>query len=104
APAGGCVSGQCGGVSPAARLPLNRPALVAGLVLVNTGGFVPQNLLSRTACRMLGTPAVFRRLAPVFVRGYMKPKTDSDRTIAVRACAVAKTQAGVSTGGALGGR
>jgi pimeloyl-ACP methyl ester carboxylesterase len=94
------IGNSVGGFA-AARLALNRPALVAGLVLVNTGGFVPQNLLSRTACRMLGTPAVFRRLAPVFVRGYMKPKTDSDRTIAERACAVAKTQAGVSTGAAL---
>jgi pimeloyl-ACP methyl ester carboxylesterase len=79
------IGNSVGGFA-AARLALNRPALVAGLVLVNTGGFVPQNLLSRTACRMLGTPAVFRRLAPVFVRGYMNPRpTVTARSPSVRA-------------------
>ena len=72
------IGNSVGGFA-AARLAINRPDSVAGLVLVNAGGFVPWNPLSRMSCRVLGTPAVFRRAAPLFVRGYMKAKTDSDR-------------------------
>jgi pimeloyl-ACP methyl ester carboxylesterase len=53
------------------------------------------NALSRTFCRALGTPAVFRRAAPLFIRGYMKARTDSDRKIIARASAVAKTAEGI---------
>lgn len=57
------IGNSVGGFA-AARLAINRPESVAGLVLVNTGGFVPLNPLSRTFCRILGTPAAFRRAAP----------------------------------------
>ena len=85
----------------AARLAINRPQSVAGLVLVNTGGFVPLNPLSRTFCRVVGTPAVFRRAAPLFIRGYMKAKTESDLEIIGRATAAAKTQEGIRIGTGL---
>jgi pimeloyl-ACP methyl ester carboxylesterase len=88
------IGNSVGGFA-AARLAINRPESVAGLVLVNAGGFVPWNPLSRGGCRVLGTPAVFRRAAPLFVRGYMKAKTDSDRQIIERATAVAKTPEGI---------
>jgi pimeloyl-ACP methyl ester carboxylesterase len=94
------IGNSVGGFA-AARLAINRPDSVAGLVLVNAGGFVPWNPLSRNLCRVLGTPAVFRRAAPLFVRGYMKAKTDSDREIAERAILKAKTAEGVRTGTAL---
>lgn len=94
------IGNSVGGFA-AARLAINRPALVAGLVLVNSGGFVPWNPLSRTSCRVLGRPAVFRRVAPLFVRGYMKAQTDSDREIAARAIAAATTAEGIRTGTAL---
>jgi pimeloyl-ACP methyl ester carboxylesterase len=94
------IGNSVGGFA-AARLAINRPECVAGLVLVNAGGFVPWNALSRTSCRVLGTPAVFRRVAPLFVRGYMKAKTDSDRQIIARATAVAKTAEGVRIGTGL---
>ena len=94
------IGNSVGGFA-AARLAINRPEFVAGLVLVNTGGFVPWNPLSRTFCRVLGTPAVFRATAPLFVRGYMKAKTDSDREIVERAVATAKTADGIRTGAAL---
>jgi pimeloyl-ACP methyl ester carboxylesterase len=94
------IGNSVGGFA-AARLAINRPECVAGLVLVNTGGFVPLNALSRTFCRVLGTPAVFRRAAPLFIRGYMKGKTDSDRQIIDRATAVAKTAEGVRIGTGL---
>ena len=94
------IGNSVGGFA-AARLAINRPESVAGLVLVNTGGFVPLNPLSRKFCRVLGTAAVFRRTAPLFVRGYMKAKTDSDREIIERAIAAAKTSEGVRIGTGL---
>jgi pimeloyl-ACP methyl ester carboxylesterase len=94
------IGNSVGGFA-AARLAINRPASVAGLVLVNAGGFVPWNPLSRMSCRLMGAPAVFRRAAPLFVRGYMKAMTDSDREIVERAIAKAKTAEGIRTGTAL---
>jgi pimeloyl-ACP methyl ester carboxylesterase len=94
------IGNSVGGFA-AARLAINRPELVSGLVLVNSGGFVPWNPLSRMSCRVLGRPAVFRRVAPLFVRGYMKARTDSDREIAARAIAAARTAEGIRTGTGL---
>lgn len=94
------IGNSVGGFA-ATRLAINRPESVAGLVLVNTGGFVPLNPMSRTFCRVLGTPAVFRRAAPLFIRGYMKAKTDSDREIVERAIAEAQTAEGIRTGTGL---
>jgi pimeloyl-ACP methyl ester carboxylesterase len=94
------IGNSVGGFA-AARLAINRPESVAGLILVNAGGFVPWNPLARSFCRVLGTPAVFRRAAPLFVRGYMKAQTDSDRRIIERATAVAKTPEGVRIGSGL---
>ncbi|WP_156690091.1 alpha/beta fold hydrolase [Mycobacterium sp. Marseille-P9652] len=94
------IGNSVGGFA-AARLAITRPDSVAGLVLVNSGGFVPWNALSRGLCRVLGTPAMFRRAAPLLVRGYMKAKTDSDRAIAERAIAKARTPDGIRTGTAL---
>jgi pimeloyl-ACP methyl ester carboxylesterase len=94
------IGNSVGGFA-AARLAINRPESVAGLVLVNAGGFVPWNPLARSVCRVLGTPAVFRRIAPLFVRGYMKAQTDSDRQIIERATGVAKTPEGVRVGTGL---
>ncbi|HET7074729.1 MAG TPA: alpha/beta fold hydrolase [Mycobacterium sp.] len=88
------IGNSVGGYA-AARLAINRPESVAGLVLVNSGGFVPWNPLSRNLCRVLGTQAVFRRAAPLLIRGYMKAKTDSDRRIIERATAAAQTLEGV---------
>jgi pimeloyl-ACP methyl ester carboxylesterase len=94
------IGNSVGGFA-AARLAITRPESVAGLVLVNTGGFVPLNPMTRTFCRVMGTPAMFRRTAPLFVRGYMKARTDSDREISERAIATAKTAEGTRTGAAL---
>jgi len=91
------IGNSVGGFA-AARLAINRPESVAGLVLVNAGGFVPWNPMSRNFCRVMGSPAVFRRAAPLFVRGYMKAKTDSDREIVQRAIATARTTGGLRSG------
>lgn len=94
------IGNSVGGFA-AARLAINRPDLVAGLVLVNSGGFVPWNVVSRKMCAVLGIPAVFRWTAPLFVRSYMKAQTDSDREIAARAIAAAKTKEGIRVGTGL---
>src|ERR1700756_1357046 len=94
------IGNSVGGFA-AARLAITRPECVAGLVLVNAGGFVPLNALSRSFCRVLGTPAVFRPAAPLFIRGYMKAQTDNDRQIIERATAVAETAEGVRIGTGL---
>ena len=94
------IGNSVGGFA-AARLAINRPQSVAGLVLVNAGGFVPWNPLSRSFCRVFGAPAVFRRAAPLFVRGYMRAKTDSDREIIGRATVAAKTPEGTRIGTGL---
>jgi pimeloyl-ACP methyl ester carboxylesterase len=89
------IGNSVGGFA-AARLAITRPELVAGLVLVNTGGFVPLNPLSRTFCRVMSTPAVWRT-APLFIRGYMKAKSDNDREVVERAIARARTGKGGRT-------
>ncbi len=89
------IGNSVGGFA-AARLAITRPEFVAGLILVNSGGFVPWNPLSRAFCRVMSTPAVWRA-APLFIRGYMKAKTDSDREIVERAIAKARTDDGVRT-------
>jgi pimeloyl-ACP methyl ester carboxylesterase len=88
------IGNSVGGFA-AARLAINRPECVSGLVLVNAGGFVPWNRLSRAVCGVIGMRAFIRGAAPVFVRGYMKAKTDSDREITKRAIAAAKTPEGI---------
>jgi pimeloyl-ACP methyl ester carboxylesterase len=89
------IGNSLGGFA-AARLAITRPEFVTGLILVNTGGFVPLNPLSRTFCRVMSMPAVWRT-APLFIRGYMKARTDSDREIVERAIARARTDDGVRT-------
>lgn len=90
------IGNSVGGFA-AARLAITRPACVAGLILVNTGGFVPVGPTTRAFCRIVGSPAFVRLGAPAFIRGYMKAKTDSDREIARRAIAAARTPEGSRT-------
>ena len=89
------IGNSVGGFA-AARLAITRPEFVAGLILVNSGGFVSWNPLSRAFCRVMSIPAAWRA-APLFIRSYMKAKTDSDREIVERAIAKARTEDGVRT-------
>jgi pimeloyl-ACP methyl ester carboxylesterase len=93
--------GNSVGGSAAAHLAITRPEVVAGLVLVNTGGFVPNNPFTKAFCRLMGTEAVTRRVMPRFVRAYMKPQTPSDERIVARAVARAGTDEGVRTAAGL---
>jgi pimeloyl-ACP methyl ester carboxylesterase len=99
-PAAVLIGNSVGGFS-AARLAITHPERVAGLVLVNAGGFIPFNPLSRGFCRILGVPALARRLFPGFIRSYMKANTDNDRAVAARALARARTREGARTAAEL---
>ena len=48
----------------AARLAITCPERVTWLVLVNSGGFIPMNLLTRAFCTLMGIPALSRVLLP----------------------------------------
>lgn len=78
------VIGNSVGGYAAARLALDKPEAVAGLVLVNTGGFMKFNPMSRTFCRLMGRPAFARRVLPRLVDRYMRAQSESDRMISQR--------------------
>jgi pimeloyl-ACP methyl ester carboxylesterase len=91
------IGNSVGGFA-AARLAINRPESVTGLVLVNTGGFVPlSSPQARAFCRVIGSASFVRFCFPAFIRGYMKAKTDSDRQIIAHAIAAAKSPGGIRT-------
>jgi pimeloyl-ACP methyl ester carboxylesterase len=94
------IGNSVGGYA-AARLSLDQPERVAGLVLVNSGGFIEQNLLTRIFCQALGRPAIARRVLPRLVRGYMKPRNPFDRTVTARAVAMAGSVAGARVAAGL---
>ncbi|CDO88882.1 alpha/beta hydrolase [Mycobacterium triplex] len=94
---GAVLIGNSVGGFAAARLAITRPECVAGLILVNTGGFVPLGPMTRGFCRFIGSPAFVRLGAAAFIRGYMKAQSDSDRAITTRAIAAARTAEGGRT-------
>jgi pimeloyl-ACP methyl ester carboxylesterase len=93
--------GNSVGGSAAARLAITQPQTVAGLVLVNTGGFVPNNAFTNAFCRLMGTPAITRRVFSRFVPTYMKAQTAADERVVSKAVANARTDNGVATAASL---
>ncbi|MBV8294371.1 MAG: alpha/beta fold hydrolase [Mycobacterium sp.] len=93
------IGNSVGGFA-AARLAIAEPQRVSRLVLVNTGGFV-SNPATKLYCRVLGTPAVMKRVLPRFIPGYMKATSDTDHAIQQRALARAHTREGVVLTAAL---
>ncbi|MGW5110396.1 alpha/beta fold hydrolase [Nocardia sp. NPDC004123] len=94
------IGSSVGGFA-AARLALEQPARVAGLVLVNTGGFVRQTPLTRAYCNFYGSHLMARRWLPHSIRNYMKPVTPHDDAVVERAIRVASTDIGRATYSAL---
>lgn len=95
------VVGNSVGGYAACRLALERPERVAGVVLINTGGFTPHSGGTRFFCGVMGRPAVIKAVFPAFVRAYMRPKNPTDRAVVDRVVARAKTDAGARTAAAL---
>lgn len=90
------IGNSIGGFA-AARLALEHPERVAGLVLVQSGGFTKRSLVSRAYCRAFGSSLVARRWVPRIIRYYMKPMTDNDHAVVGRAIKFATTAAGQAT-------
>jgi pimeloyl-ACP methyl ester carboxylesterase len=95
------VVGNSVGGYAACRLALERPDRVAGIVLVNNGGFAPHSVFTRLFCGVMGRPAVVKAVFPAFVRAYMRPKNPTDEAVADRVVARAKTADGARTAAAL---
>ena len=95
------VVGNSVGGYAACRLALERPQRVAGLVLVNTGGFTPHSVLTRLFCAVMGNPTVLKTVFPVTVRAYMRAKNPTDKAVIARVAARVKTADGARTAAAL---
>jgi pimeloyl-ACP methyl ester carboxylesterase len=94
------VGNSVGGYA-ACRLALERPERVAGVVLVNTGGFTPHSVFTRLFCAVMGRSAVIKAVFPAFVRAYMRAKNPLEKAIVDRVVARAKTDDGARTAAAL---
>ncbi len=94
------VGNSVGGYA-AARLAIEHPDRVAGLVLVNNGGFIPATPSVRVFTALMGTPWVTRRVMPRFIRGYMRCAGPADEAIAERATARVRTTAGTATAASI---
>ena len=95
------VVGNSVGGYAACRLAIERPERVAGVVLVNTGGFTPHSVFTRAVCAVMGRPAVVKAVAPLSVRAYMRARNPTDKAIVHRVVARAKSTDGAQTAAAL---
>lgn len=67
----------------AARLAIERPSAVTGLVLVSPGGFTPHNALTRLFCRLQASPW---SVPPAWLaQGYLRRRTATSRAMLARA-------------------
>lgn len=67
----------------AARLAIERPEAVTGLVLVSPGGFTPHNALTRLFCRLQGSAW---SIPPAWLaQGYLRRRTACTRAMLTRA-------------------
>jgi pimeloyl-ACP methyl ester carboxylesterase len=94
------VGNSVGGFS-AARLALTHPALVSGLVLVDSGGFTAHTPISRLFCRIRGTEVVARLVAERFPRFYLRRRTPTVEAMLGRARAHRNDAAGIAIDAAL---
>jgi pimeloyl-ACP methyl ester carboxylesterase len=95
------VIGNSVGGYAACRLALERAERVAGVVLINNGGFTPHSVVTRVFCGVMGHPAVIKTVFPGFVRAYMRAKNPMDKAIVDRVVARAHTDGGARTAAAL---
>lgn len=94
------IGNSVGGFA-ASRLAINHPEQVLGLILVNSGGFVSWNLISRLSCHALGSPFISRYIMPYLIRKYMSPQTNDDEIIMSETVSRARTTDGARISAAL---
>jgi pimeloyl-ACP methyl ester carboxylesterase len=95
------VIGNSVGGYAASRLAIERPDRVAGVVLVNPGGFTDHSASTRAFCSLMGRESVVRRVFPLFVRAYMRTSNAADEAIVGRVVARARSDRGARTAAAL---
>jgi len=89
------IGNSVGGFA-AARFAISHPSHVVGLVLVDAGGFLPQNLATHLFCRLMGMPSIARHIYPRFIHRYMRSTTENDRQIEAAAIARASRSDGLA--------
>src|SRR2546428_744383 len=75
------VVGNSVGGYAACRLALERVDRVAGVVLINNGGFTPHSDVTRFFCGVMGRPPVIKTVVPGFVRAFMPAKNPMAKVI-----------------------
>lgn len=73
--------GNSVGGAAAVRYAAAHPKRVLGLALVSPGGFTPPGLVRSLASRLLGAPAILRRVEPAFASLYLGPTTPETKAI-----------------------
>lgn len=96
APAGAVVLGNSVGGFAAARLAIRRPELVAGLVIVDGGGFGGRSPLVRAFCGLMARPRFLRAIYPTFSRHYMRARTAADIRARDTGVATTRSEPGLS--------
>ncbi|WP_433672871.1 alpha/beta fold hydrolase [Nocardia sp. CA-136227] len=89
--------GNSVGAFAAARLAIDHPDRIAGLILVNGGGLIPRSLLTRAFYRVYGSTLFARRLLPRSIRNYIQPLTPEDEAVIDRVTRTARTEVGRAT-------
>jgi 3-oxoadipate enol-lactonase len=79
APGGAAIVGSSIGGHAAVRLATARPERVRALVLVDSGGFVPDSGVARAFCRVKGIPWVTARVEGAFARRHLRVRTATVR-------------------------
>jgi pimeloyl-ACP methyl ester carboxylesterase len=97
APEGAIVLGNSVGGFAAARLAIRRPELVRGLVLVDSGGFLPRSLQVRAFCSLMARPRFLRAIYPWFANRYMRPQGEADRRARDIGIATTRRDPGLAT-------
>jgi pimeloyl-ACP methyl ester carboxylesterase len=75
------VVGNSVGGFAAGRLAIRRPALVRGLVLIDSGGFAGRPFKDRAFCALMAHPRFLHAIYPLFANFYMRPQSAADRRV-----------------------
>jgi pimeloyl-ACP methyl ester carboxylesterase len=95
APGGAVLVGNSVGGNVAARLAIQRPELVKGLVIIAGGGFEGPQPLGRVFLALMSRPWFLRRIYPSFSWAYMRSRTAADHRARSSAIAITRANPGL---------